>query len=105
MTTTPESKIKKNCDIFDWVIKMSDIAYRGLSWHGKMESESENIIENLRGNNIFTNAERESNLKLKSRAQNFVNWNHTGSILNWNQKDSESIHVDPNATDLSQLNP
>ena len=31
-----------------------------------------------------------------------MNWNHTDSILNWHQKYSDSIHVDPNHTNSNQ---
>ena len=31
-----------------------------------------------------------------------VNWNHTDSILNWNQKDSDSINIDTNHTESNQ---
>ena len=49
-----------NCDIFDLVRRQLGISYRGLVWHGKMKSES----ENLRGNKIFENAERQNNFKV-----------------------------------------
>ena len=42
-------------------------------------------------------------LKFKNWAQNPVNWNNTDSILNWNQKYSDSIHVDLNHTYLNQI--
>ena len=43
ITTISESKSVSNCDIFDSVRRMSDIAYRGLPCHGAENSESENL--------------------------------------------------------------
>ena len=34
--------------------------------------------------------------------KNSINWNHTDSIVNWNRKYSDSIHVDPNHTNWNQ---
>ena len=68
-----------------------------------MKSESENLVENHRGNEVFKYAERENNFNIKNFGRkNSVNWNHTNLVLNWNQKYSESIHVDPNHTNLNQ---
>ena len=43
-----------NCNIFYLVI-------RGLSCLGTIKSESENLVENLRGNNIFKNYNPKTN--------------------------------------------
>ena len=65
-----------NCDIFDLFI-------RGLPYHGTIKSESEILVENIRDNKIFKNAERENNFEIeKVGRKNSVNWNHTNSILN-----------------------
>ena len=78
----PESNRASNCNIFDLVRKTSDISYRGSLWHGTMRSESENLVKNYIGNNIFKNAERENNFEVeKLGAKNSENWNHTDSIL------------------------
>ena len=56
-----------------------------------MEIES----ENLRGNNIFENDERENNSEAeKAGSKNLVIWDH---------KDSDSIHANPNHTNSNQL--
>ena len=95
VTTIPYSNMARNCDIFDLVIRTLDLAYRGLTWHRTMKSES----KKLRGNKIFENAERRNNFEVeKFGRKNSVNWNQTNSILNWNHKYPESIHVDPNHT-------
>ena len=47
-----------NCDILESFI-------RGLSWYGTTKNESKNLVENLRGNKIFKNAERENNFKVE----------------------------------------
>ena len=62
-----------------------------------------NLVENFRGNNIFKNSERKNNSEVGNfGCKNSVHWNHTNLILNWNQKYSDLIHVDPNHTDLNQ---
>ena len=61
-------------------------------------------MENLRGNNIFKNAERKNNSEVeKVGRKNLVNWNCTNSIINWNQKYSDSIHVYPNHTGIGSI--
>ena len=71
-----------------------------------MKSEGENLVKKLKGNNIFKNAERKNIFQLENFGrQNAVNWNHPNLILNWNQKYSDSIHIDLNHTNLNQLNP
>ena len=76
---------------------------RGSLWHGKMKSENENLVENLKGNKSFKNAENRNNFKIeKVWRKKSVNWNHTDSILNWNQKYSDSIHIDSNHTNSNQ---
>ena len=47
-----------NCDVFDLVIS-------GLPWHNTMRSESKNLVEKLRGNNIFNSYERKNNFQLE----------------------------------------
>ena len=72
---------------------MSDIVYRSLAWHGVAKSE----IENLGGNNIFEKSERKNNFEVdKVVSKNSVIYNH---------KDSISVHVDPNHSDLNKLFP
>ena len=41
LTTIPEYNRANKFDIFDSVIRMLDLAYRGSPWHGTMKSESE----------------------------------------------------------------
>ena len=54
-------------------------------------------MENIRGKKCFKNAERKKNSEVEKFGQESdVNWNHTDLILNCNQKDSDSIHIDPN---------
>ena len=79
-----------NCKIFDLASRPSYLSYRGSEWHGTMKSES----ENLRGNKIFENAERENN----SEAEKF---GHKNPVI-WNQKDPDLIHVDTNYTNSNQ---
>ena len=87
------------------VIKTSDLSYKGLTCHGTIKSESKNLFEKLRGNNIFKNVQHENNFKVENvGCKNSVNWNHIESILYWNQEYSNSIHIDPNHTDSNQLN-
>ena len=40
--------------------------------------------------------------KLPVGRKHSVNWNHTDSIINWNQKYTDSVHIDPNHTDSNQ---
>ena len=65
-TTIQESNSAGNWNIFDSVRGTSDLAYRGLLWHGAEKSES----ENLGGNKIFENAEREDNVEVEKK------WGH-----------------------------
>ena len=52
---------------------------------------------------FFKNAERENNFEVEKVGHgNSVNWNHTHSILNWNKKYSDLIHVDLNRTNSIQ---
>ena len=82
-----------NCEIFDLVSRVS-------SWHDTIKSESKKTAENLKGNKIFKSAERKNNFEVeKIGRKTYVDCNHTRLILNWNQKDSDSIHVDPNKND------
>ena len=68
-----------------------------------MKSESENLVENLGDNKIYNNAESKNDSKVeKVGHQNYVNWNLTDLIINWNPKYSDSIHVDPNHTSSNQ---
>ena len=81
---------EKKYYIFNSVNRRSDIAYRDSSWHGTAKIES----ENLKGNNIFKNTERESNFEVeKVERKNFVILNH---------KDYESIHINQNHAKLNQ---
>ena len=69
--TIPHTQITstsiRNCYTFDLVS-------RGSPWQGKIESENENLEGNLRGKNIYRNAERQKHLKLKkSWAQKVCN--------------------------------
>ena len=60
-------------------------------------------MENLRGNKSFKNAEHKNNFKVgKVGREKSLNWNHIDSILDWNQKYSDSINIDPNHTDSNQ---
>ena len=59
-----------------------------------MKSESENLLENLRGN-FFSKA-------LSAKITLKLNWNNTDSILNLNQTYSDLIHADLNHTDSNQ---
>ena len=60
-------------------------------------------MENLRGNKTFKYAEYKNIFEVERVGRkNSVNWNHTNSILNWNKKDSDSIKVDTNETELIQ---
>ena len=63
-------------------------------------------MENIRGKKCFKNAERKKNSEVEKFGQESdVNWNHTDLILNCNQKDSDSIHVDMNHTNSNQSIP
>ena len=69
-----------------------------MAWHN--ENEIENLVENIRSNNISKNTECKSNFEVEKVGQKHsVNWNHTDLIINWNKKYSNPIHVDPNHTD------
>ena len=60
-----------------------------------------NLVENFKDNNIFKN----SGCKKNSEAENVgrdVNLNQTDLIINWDQKYSDLIYVDPNHTNLNQ---
>ena len=60
-------------------------------------------MENLKYNTIKKNAECENNFNVeKFGRKNSVNWNHTNSILNWNKKYFDLIHVDQNHTKANQ---
>ena len=97
MTTVPESNIANNCNIFNLVCKTSDQSFRGSLWHGAMRNETGNLLGNIRENTIIKNADNKNNLNFeKFGRKDSINWNHNDPILNWNQKDSNSIHVDPN---------
>ena len=62
-------------------------------------------MEKLRDNNIFKNNDRKNNYEAENVGRkNSVNWNHIDSILNQNQRKYDSIRVDPNHTNLDQLN-
>ena len=86
LTTIPESNSASNCNIFKLVRRTLDLVYRGSQWHDTAKSES----ENLGGNKIFRNAERENNFKVEKVG-------HKSSVV-WNHKYSESIHIYPNHT-------
>ena len=60
-------------------------------------------MENLRYNTIFKNYERRDNFNVENNgSKNSVIWNNIDLILNWNQKDSDLIHVDLNHDYLNQ---
>ena len=68
-----------------------------------MKNETGNLVENLRDNTIFKNTECKDNSNVqKFGGKNSVNWNHTNLIINYNQKYSDLIHVDPNHTNSNQ---
>ena len=73
VTTIPESNIANNCNIFNSIGRISDSACRILPWPGTMKIESENLVENLRGNKNFKIMSAKIILKLKSWAQIFCN--------------------------------
>ena len=80
----------RNFKIFNSVIRMLDISYRSFSWNGAAKRKS----ENLGGNNIFENAERENNFEVeKVRRKNSIIPNH---------KYSDLIHVNLNNDDSDQ---
>ena len=66
VTMIPESNRANNCDIFNLVNRMSDIAYRSSPSYGTMKIVIKNLVENLNGNNIFKNTERENNFEFKN---------------------------------------
>ena len=102
-TTIPESKRANNFNIFESVSRASDISYRGFTWHGKMKSESENIVKNLKRRKMFKNTKRKNNSEVeKVGRKKYLIWNHTNLILNWNKKVSKMIHVDTNNTEPNQ---
>ena len=83
VTMIPESYIENNCDIFNSVSKTSDLAYRGYPWHGTMKNETINLVENLRENTIFKNAECKENFNVeKVGRKNSVIFDRTNSVLN-----------------------
>ena len=105
MNMIPESNRVNNCDIFNSVNKMSDLTYRGLTWRCTMKNETGKLVKNLRDIK-FQNVKRQKNFNVeKVGRKNTLNWNHTNLILNWNQKYSDSIHVDTNHTELNSLIP
>ena len=61
VTMVPESNSARNFYIFNSIKGALDISFRGLPWHIAAKSESENIG----GNNIFENAERENNFEVE----------------------------------------
>ena len=65
---------------------MSYLAYTGFSWNGAAKIES----ENLGGNNIFENSDRENNVEVEESGNK-----HSGI---YNHRISASIQVDPNHT-------
>ena len=68
-----------------------------------MKSESENLVENIRGYKNFKSADRKNKIEVdKFGRKNSVNWNHTDLIINYNKKYSDSIHVGPCHTDSNQ---
>ena len=90
------STMLRNCNIFDSVS-------RGVTWHGTIKNESENLVENIRGNNTIKNAEHKNNFEVKKVGhKQTVNWNKTESILDLNQKYSDLINIDPNHTNSIQ---
>ena len=92
-TTNQDSNSERNCNIFDSVRMMSDIAYRGSSWRSAAETES----EHLGGNKIFENAKSGNIFEVgNSGRKNSVIWNH---------KDSNSIHTDKNHTNSNKIIP
>ena len=82
----------RKCDIFNSVI-------RGFPWHGTKNSENLNLVENHKVNKNYKNSERKINSEVGKNGRKYsVNWNHTDLILDWNQNDSHSVHVDINRT-------
>ena len=78
LTTIPESNRANNLDILNLFIKTLDIFSMVSRWHDTIRSETGNLMENLRDNKIFKNAERENNSNVeKFGRKNSVNWNHT----------------------------
>ena len=72
---------------------MFGLDHRGFPWHGSEKSE----IKNLGGNEIFENTERKNDCVVeKLGRENYVIWYN---------KDSDSIHVDPNHTNSNQTIP
>ena len=78
------------CKIFNLVKRTLDLALRGSPWHGKAKS----VSENLGGNKIFENDERKNNFEVERV------W-CKNSVM-WNQKYSNSIHIDPNKPNSNQ---
>ena len=71
-----------------------------------MKSEIENLVENIRGNKNFKNAECKNYFKVeKVGRKHSANWNQTDSIPNFNQKYSDPIHIDTNHTNSNQTIP
>ena len=80
-------------NVFNSIKGESDLADRGLSWHGGAKSES----ENLKGNKFFKNYERKNIFEVEKVGRE--------SSVFWNNKDSESICADPNHTKSNQAIP
>ena len=60
-------------------------------------------MENSRENKKNRNAEQNEYFEVEEVGRkNSVNWNHSDSILNWNQRKSYSTHVDPSYNDSNQ---
>ena len=79
------------------------LCLKGLAVTWNNENENGNLVGKLRENKVFKNAERENNSNVENFGRkNSINWNHTDSILNLNQKYSDSINVDLNNTNLNQ---
>ena len=47
VTTIPDSNRANNCNIFNLVIKMLYLAYRGLPWYGTTKNEAGKPVETL----------------------------------------------------------
>ena len=74
MTTIPDSCRANNSDIFDLVRKTLDISFRGWQWHGKINSESEKLVQNLMGKKIKKGKRKIHFESQKSWAQKFINF-------------------------------
>ena len=89
----PETNIASNYNIFDSIIRSSNLTYRGLSWNGSEKRES----ENLGGKKIFQNAESKNNFEVEKVERK--------SSVIWNHKYSDLIHNYHIRTDLNQTRP